>query len=93
MVEPCAVVPPVLPPHDGASGPAPRGVDTRTAAAISLKDGRAPGWCALNVGHGRSKKLTNRHYVPGFRAGFHNVTFVLKGPPSSRFKLYTLLTC
>ena len=47
----------------------------------------------INVGHGRSKKLTNRHYVPGFRAGFHNVTFVLKGPPSSRFKLYTLLTC
>ena len=31
--------------------------------------------------------------VPGFRAGFHNITFVLKGPPSSRFKLYTLLTC
>lgn len=47
----------------------------------------------INVGHGRSKKLTNRHYVPGFRAGFHNITFVLKGPPSSRFKLYTLLTC
>ena len=44
LVVPYAVLPPVLPPHDSEA--VPRGVDTRTAAAISLKDGRSPGLCA-----------------------------------------------